>query len=84
MLFQVSRCGMIYMDPVALGWEPLLESWLSTLPPTLHKQNIINLHHMILRFSYPLLHLIRKGGVSVCTYYFLSQSFLNAQQISRD
>jgi hypothetical protein len=37
------------------------------LPPALHDQNKINLHHMFLRFSYPLLHLIRKGGVRVST-----------------
>ncbi|KAF5829736.1 dynein heavy chain and region D6 of dynein motor-domain-containing protein [Dunaliella salina] len=32
----VSRCGMVFMEPGQLGVEPLLASWLQTLPPALH------------------------------------------------
>jgi dynein heavy chain len=41
----VSRCGMVYVEPSQIGWEPLLTSWLTTLPTCLdpHLEKLKNL-----------------------------------------
>nr|CAD7400376.1 unnamed protein product [Timema cristinae] len=54
---------MIYMEPGTLGWEPLLQSWINTLPNSIIDQNKTVIKQMFLRFCEPLLYLIRKGGV---------------------
>uniref|UniRef100_A0A8C4E4W3 AAA+ ATPase domain-containing protein n=1 Tax=Dicentrarchus labrax TaxID=13489 RepID=A0A8C4E4W3_DICLA len=42
----VSRCGMIYMEPHQLGWSPLRDSYMNTLPESLsteHRELIMDL-----------------------------------------
>ncbi|CAL8305136.1 unnamed protein product [Lota lota] len=48
----VSRCGMIYMEPHQLGWTPLRDSYMDTLPDSLavqHRQLIIDLFDWLLQ-----------------------------------
>ncbi|XP_031352178.1 dynein heavy chain 7, axonemal-like isoform X1 [Photinus pyralis] len=59
----VSRCGMIYLEPSTLGWEPLLTSWINTLPPLLSEHHTAMVNNMFLRFGRALLWFVRKGGV---------------------
>lgn len=64
-LVQVSRCGMIYMEPHMLGWKPLLVSWLSTLPKTLNEENLELIKDLFDRMEEALLQFVRKGGFKV-------------------
>ncbi|XP_040850987.1 dynein heavy chain 12, axonemal [Ochotona curzoniae] len=41
----VSRCGMIYLEPSQLGWEPLVSSWLNSLKGPLREAE----HQALLR-----------------------------------
>ncbi|XP_034028529.1 dynein heavy chain 12, axonemal [Thalassophryne amazonica] len=48
----VSRCGMIYMEPSQLGWEPLVIAWINTLPDVLQNSDnrtlLLELFHWLL------------------------------------
>ncbi|XP_014484361.1 PREDICTED: dynein heavy chain 7, axonemal-like [Dinoponera quadriceps] len=60
----VSRCGMIYMEPTSLGWEPLLKSWIVTLPEVVDEWLRTFLYEsLFLRFCKPLFHLLRRCNV---------------------
>ncbi|XP_030626002.1 dynein heavy chain 3, axonemal [Chanos chanos] len=48
----VSRCGMIYMEPHQLGWTPLRDSYMDTLPDSLsteHHQLIMDLFNWLVQ-----------------------------------
>ncbi|XP_059835308.1 dynein axonemal heavy chain 3 [Hypanus sabinus] len=50
----VSRCGMIYLESHQLGWAPLKDSYMDTLPSTLtaeHKELINDMFHWLIQPS---------------------------------
>jgi len=56
----VSRCGMIYVEPSSMGWEPLKDSWMNTLPPLIepHKPRIEELFTWLVK---PCMAFVRKN-----------------------
>ncbi|CAK9824900.1 Dynein axonemal heavy chain 7 [Anthophora retusa] len=56
----VSRCGMIYMEPDALGWDPLLKSWLANAPPVMDEWLRTFVYQSLFRrFCVPILYWLR-------------------------
>ncbi|KAF6274521.1 dynein axonemal heavy chain 14 [Rhinolophus ferrumequinum] len=43
----VSRCAVVYMDPVALGWEPYVKSWLTKTSKIMSQSGVDCLEFMI-------------------------------------
>ena len=49
----VSRCGMVYLEPVILGLRPFVECWLNSLPDPiyLYKEKMFVLFRSFLEVS---------------------------------
>ncbi|XP_076618005.1 dynein axonemal heavy chain 7 isoform X2 [Colletes latitarsis] len=60
----VSRCGMIYMEPGALGWDPLLKSWIANTPSAIDEwlKNFLY-RSLFRRFCDPLLYWLRHTDI---------------------
>uniref|UniRef100_A0A8C8BKI7 Dynein axonemal heavy chain 3 n=1 Tax=Otus sunia TaxID=257818 RepID=A0A8C8BKI7_9STRI len=54
----VSRCGMIYMDPQQLGWKPLKDSYMNTLPPNLREEHRELVNDMFMWLVQPCLEFV--------------------------
>jgi dynein heavy chain len=67
----VSRCGMVYMQPQELGWDPLFDSWKNTLPEFfLQEENqkfITAIDELVEVVVQPCLDYIRTGQVTEMT-----------------
>jgi dynein heavy chain len=59
----VSRCGMVYMEPGALGNGPLVKSWLNTLPETFAKKKTLipTIEGLFTKYMEEMLRFVRKN-----------------------
>ncbi|XP_065670290.1 dynein axonemal heavy chain 12 isoform X3 [Hydra vulgaris] len=57
----VSRCGMVYFEPSSLGWKPLLESWINTIPNILRVDQDKYIKALFSWAVPPLLYFLRKN-----------------------
>ncbi|GBG91689.1 hypothetical protein CBR_g53503 [Chara braunii] len=55
----VSRCGMIYFEPHKLGFHPLLDSWIATLPASFTERARDQIRKLFLWMVPPSLHFLR-------------------------
>ena len=59
----VSRCGMVYMEPGALGNEPLVKCWINTIPDTFKKRKGMTelIGALFNKYMYEMLKFMRKN-----------------------
>ena len=48
----VSRCGMVYMDPSALGWRPYVKSWLERTCKKMKDETKVLFSFLFIKVSY--------------------------------
>lgn len=56
----VSRCGMVYLEPVHLGWEPLIATWRETMTEFVPDNYLNKIIDTITTMSKLMINLIRK------------------------
>ncbi|EDO37961.1 predicted protein [Nematostella vectensis] len=78
----VSRCGMIYLEPSSLGWDPVLQSWLGELPEVLKEHD--KLIDALFKWALPAcLTFVRKSCKEAvhCSDSNLARSLMNLVEI---
>jgi dynein heavy chain len=83
----VSRCGMIYLEPHMLGWEPVHKSWINTLPATITEENKTLITSLYKRFVPASVDFVRKAGfkeLSPTSDINLTRSLMNIHECLMD
>ena len=57
----VSRCGMVYMEPFEIGWQPLFKSWMNTLTDKIKVDDLEEIEMLFLWIVNPVLKYIREN-----------------------
>lgn len=57
----VSRCGMVYMEPQALGLTPLIMSWINTLPSSFTQEHRDMISKLCKAFIEPAITFVRRN-----------------------
>nr|Q3V0Q1.2 RecName: Full=Dynein axonemal heavy chain 12; AltName: Full=Axonemal beta dynein heavy chain 12; AltName: Full=Axonemal dynein heavy chain 12-like protein; AltName: Full=Axonemal dynein heavy chain 7-like protein; AltName: Full=Ciliary dynein heavy chain 12 [Mus musculus] len=71
----VSRCGMIYLEPSQLGWEPLVASWLNSLKEPLSELEHQNLLKELFDWLVPPSLVFRRKKCKFLSLHDLSKYF---------
>uniref|UniRef100_H2Z3M9 Uncharacterized protein n=1 Tax=Ciona savignyi TaxID=51511 RepID=H2Z3M9_CIOSA len=78
----VSRCGMIYLEPLSLGWRPMFKSWLHVLPPVLSEDNAKLIESLFETFVEPTVRFVKKKCKEVKLKIISELGFLKTMTIT--
>ena len=63
----VSRCGMVYLEPVYLGWEPLVHTWIEEMDGVIAKKFLPFIRTSLIQGIRELLPKIRRNCKEMIT-----------------